>query len=92
MRPKPTPGGPGDTLRSARPSRPVADHPLPNVEGILMGTIINLVIVGLTLGAAIGLPLAIFMPMKDVPQRTALSHSQKLDPISFPFHARSLFR
>src|SRR5438128_5863036 len=35
----------------------------------------NWIIVGLILGAMIGLPLAIFMPMKDVPQRTALSHS-----------------
>src|SRR5438445_12219429 len=35
----------------------------------------NWIILGLVLGALIGLPLAIFMPMKDVPQRTALSHS-----------------
>jgi NAD(P) transhydrogenase subunit beta len=39
------------------------------------GMTYNWIIVGLFLGAIIGLPLAIFMPMKDVPQRTALSHS-----------------
>jgi NAD(P) transhydrogenase subunit beta len=39
------------------------------------GMTYNWIIVGLILGALIGLPLAIFMPMKDVPQRTALSHS-----------------
>src|SRR2546422_8500280 len=39
------------------------------------GMTYNWIIVGLVLGALIGLPLAIFMPMKDVPQRTALSHS-----------------
>jgi NAD(P) transhydrogenase subunit beta len=39
------------------------------------GMTYNWIIVGLVLGAIIGLPLAIFMPMKDVPQRTALSHS-----------------
>jgi proton-translocating NAD(P)+ transhydrogenase subunit beta len=33
------------------------------------------IVVGLILGAAIGVPLAVFMPMKDVPQRTALSHA-----------------
>jgi NAD(P) transhydrogenase subunit beta len=42
---------------------------------ITRGMTYNWIIVGLILGAAIGLPLAIFMPMKDVPQRTALSHS-----------------
>jgi H+-translocating NAD(P) transhydrogenase subunit beta len=42
---------------------------------ITKGMTYNWIIVGLILGAAIGLPLAIFMPMKDVPQRTALSHS-----------------
>jgi NAD(P) transhydrogenase subunit beta len=39
------------------------------------GMTYNWIIVGLILGALIGLPLAVFMPMKDVPQRTALSHS-----------------
>src|SRR2546423_2718794 len=39
------------------------------------GMTYNWIIVGLIFGALIGLPLAIFMPMKDVPQRTALSHS-----------------
>src|SRR6266566_1650579 len=39
------------------------------------GMTYNWIIVGLIIGAFIGLPLAIFMPMKDVPQRTALSHS-----------------
>ena len=39
------------------------------------GMTYNWIIVGLVIGALIGLPLAIFMPMKDVPQRTALSHS-----------------
>jgi NAD(P) transhydrogenase subunit beta len=42
---------------------------------ITRGMTYNWIIVGLILGAIIGLPLAIFMPMKDVPQRTALSHS-----------------
>jgi NAD(P) transhydrogenase subunit beta len=42
---------------------------------ITKGMTYNWIIVGLVLGAIIGLPLAIFMPMKDVPQRTALSHS-----------------
>src|SRR5438105_2641348 len=42
---------------------------------ITRGMTYNWIIVGLVLGALIGLPLAIFMPMKDVPQRTALSHS-----------------
>jgi NAD(P) transhydrogenase subunit beta len=42
---------------------------------ITKGMTYNWIIVGLVLGALIGLPLAIFMPMKDVPQRTALSHS-----------------
>ena len=42
---------------------------------ITRGMTYNWIIVGLILGALIGLPLAIFMPMKDVPQRTALSHS-----------------
>src|SRR3989442_11938206 len=42
---------------------------------ITRGMTYNWIIVGLILGAAIGLPLAIFMPMRDVPQRTALSHS-----------------
>ncbi|GAC1362795.1 MAG: NAD(P)(+) transhydrogenase (Re/Si-specific) subunit beta [Actinomycetota bacterium] len=35
----------------------------------------NWILVGLVIGAIIGLPLAILMPMKDVPQRTALSHA-----------------
>jgi NAD(P) transhydrogenase subunit beta len=39
------------------------------------GMTYNWIIIGLIIGAIIGLPLAIFMPMKDVPQRTALSHS-----------------
>ena len=33
------------------------------------------IIVGLVLGSAIGVPLAVFMPMTAVPQRTALSHA-----------------
>src|SRR6185369_6719126 len=33
------------------------------------------IIVGLVLGAAIGAPLAIWMPMTAVPQRTAFSHA-----------------
>ena len=33
------------------------------------------IIVGLVLGALLGAPLAIWCPMKDVPQRTALSHA-----------------
>ncbi|MFN2569512.1 MAG: NAD(P)(+) transhydrogenase (Re/Si-specific) subunit beta [Candidatus Dormibacteria bacterium] len=33
------------------------------------------IVVGLFVGAAIGAPLAIFMPMTAMPQRTALSHS-----------------
>ncbi len=33
------------------------------------------VLIGFVLGAAIGLPLAVFMPMTHVPQRTALSHA-----------------
>ena len=32
-------------------------------------------IVGLVIGTAIGIPLAVFMPMTAVPQRTALSHA-----------------
>ncbi len=33
------------------------------------------ILVGFVLGSAIGLPLAVFMPMTHVPQRTALSHA-----------------
>jgi NAD(P) transhydrogenase subunit beta len=33
------------------------------------------ILVGFILGTAIGLPLAVFMPMTHVPQRTALSHA-----------------
>ncbi len=33
------------------------------------------ILVGLVLGSAIGLPMAVFMPMTHVPQRTALSHA-----------------
>src|SRR5207247_62894 len=33
------------------------------------------ILVGSVLGAAIGVPLAVFMPMTHVPQRTALSHA-----------------
>ncbi len=33
------------------------------------------ILVGFVLGAAIGIPLAVFMPMTHVPQRTALSHA-----------------
>jgi NAD(P) transhydrogenase subunit beta len=33
------------------------------------------ILVGCVLGAAIGVPLAVFMPMTHVPQRTALSHA-----------------
>ena len=33
------------------------------------------ILVGFILGSAIGLPLAVFMPMTHVPQRTALSHA-----------------
>jgi len=33
------------------------------------------ILVGFVLGAAIGVPLAVFMPMTHVPQRTALSHA-----------------
>jgi H+-translocating NAD(P) transhydrogenase subunit beta len=33
------------------------------------------IIVGLVIGALIGIPLAVFMPMTAVPQRTALSHA-----------------
>lgn len=33
------------------------------------------IIMGFVLGSAIGLPMAIFMPMTHVPQRTALSHA-----------------
>ena len=33
------------------------------------------ILVGCVLGSAIGLPLAVFMPMTHVPQRTALSHA-----------------
>ncbi len=33
------------------------------------------ILVGSVLGAAIGIPLAVFMPMTHVPQRTALSHA-----------------
>jgi len=33
------------------------------------------IIVGFVLGSAIGIPLAVFMPMTHVPQRTALSHA-----------------
>src|SRR2546423_11429940 len=47
------------------------------VVGALLtrGMSYNWIVVGFVLGTLIGLPLAIFMPMKDVPQRTALSHS-----------------
>jgi NAD(P) transhydrogenase subunit beta len=33
------------------------------------------ILVGFVLGSAIGIPLAVFMPMTHVPQRTALSHA-----------------
>ncbi len=33
------------------------------------------ILIGFVLGSAIGLPLAVFMPMTHVPQRTALSHA-----------------
>jgi len=33
------------------------------------------ILVGFVLGSAIGLPMAVFMPMTHVPQRTALSHA-----------------
>ena len=33
------------------------------------------IIFGLVLGTILGIPLAVFCPMKDVPQRTALSHA-----------------
>src|SRR5260370_41895457 len=42
---------------------------------ITRGMTYNWIIVGLILGAIIGLPVAIFMPMKDLPPRTALSPS-----------------
>ncbi len=47
----------------------------------VVGTLLNheivryeLIVVGLIAGAAIGAPMAIFMPMTAVPQRTAISH------------------
>jgi NAD(P) transhydrogenase subunit beta len=45
------------------------------VGTLVMAEYYKLVIIGLVIGAAIGIPMAVFMPMTAVPQRTALSHA-----------------